>query len=236
MATYHGCYTDRVKSRGDEKSGHRTEARIVEVLRASDGPLAVTDLAESLGMHPNGIRNHLQRLQSRGLVAGYAEKGSVGRPRFLWSATPRAVAEAELPHTGWAMARSLARSIPATPQRLAEIELSGVEMGRELVDDMGSMHGEEDRVQAALRALGFDPAREDSGATVRYTLRTCPYSEAVKENPEVVCTLHKGIIRGVLDRVQPESAISGFEPRPPDVAGCMVEISTADETGDRVDR
>lgn len=125
------------------------------------------------------------------------------------------------------MARSLARAIPASRERLAEVEEAGVEMGRELVDEMGTMTEDEDAVRAALDALGFAPQRSADGTVTRYILRTCPYAEAVRENPAVVCTLHKGVVRGVLERLRPDAELTGFEPRPPEIADCVVEITDA---------
>lgn len=208
-------------------SDHRTETRIIGILRRSGAPLDVGEIAERLTLHPNGIRRHLHQLETRGLVSGRAAHGSVGRPRILWTVTPRAVAEAELPHTGWAMARSLARAIPASRDRLAEVETAGIAMGHELVDEMGTVNDDGDAVRAALDALGFAPKRSEDGAVTRYTLRTCPYAEAVRENPAVVCTLHKGVVRGVLERLRPSAELTNFEARPPDIAGCVVEITDA---------
>ena len=62
----------------------------------------------------------------------------------------------------------------------------------------------------------------------RYELQTCPYAEAVRENPAVVCTLHRGVVRGVLERLQPGAELVGFVPKPPDVAGCIVDVAGAD--------
>ena len=207
---------------------HRpTEARLIDLLRASDEPLDTATIAGRLGLHPNGVRTQLQRLARGGLVESRAAQGDVGRPRTLWRITPRAIAEADLPHTGWAMARSLARAIPATPERLREVEEAGVDLGLELAADLGaaSRGAGSDSIDHALAALGFAPRRLDDGAVTRFELRTCPYAEAVRENPAVVCTLHRGIVRGVLQAVGSDAELTGFTPRPPDVAGCIVEIT-----------
>lgn len=208
-------------------SSHRTETRIVALLRRSGTPLDVADISARLRLHPNGVRTHLHRLEARRLVHSEPAYGSVGRPRMLWSITPRAVAEAELPHTGWAMARSLARAIPPTPQRLKEVEQAGVALGAELVDDIGdgALAGAGDAVGQALAALGFAPRRSGDDRITRYELQACPYAEAVRENPAVVCTLHRGVVRGVLERLRPGAELTGFTPRPPDVAGCGVEVT-----------
>lgn len=212
-------------------SGHQTETRIVALLRRSRTPLDVADIAGRLQLHPNGVRTHLRRLEARRLVRSEQAHGGVGRPRMLWSVTPRAVAEADLPHTGWAMARSLARAIPATPARLKEVEAAGVRLGEEMVEEIGegALQSGGDAVGQALAALGFAPARQEDGEITRYQLQTCPYAEAVRENPAVVCRLHKGVVRGVLERLRPGAELTGFTIRPPEIAGCIVEVQAPEE-------
>ncbi len=223
-----------VKTVGTTEAPHPTEARLIDLLRSSGEPLDTAMIARRLGLHPNGVRTQLQRLSRAGLVAGEAAHGEVGRPRTLWRVTPQAIAEADLPHTGWAMARSLARAIPATPERLREVEAAGVDLGVELAADLGAPgpgrgdHG----LDHALAALGFAPHRVDDGAVTRYELLRCPYAEAVRENPAVVCTLHRGVVRGVLRAIGSDAELTGFTPRPPDVAGCIVEITATHAPAD----
>jgi hypothetical protein len=47
----------------------------------------------------------------------------------------------------------------------------------------------------------------------------------VRENQEAVCTLHRGITRGLLDVLQPQVKLAGFVPRDPDAAGCLIELT-----------
>jgi hypothetical protein len=46
----------------------------------------------------------------------------------------------------------------------------------------------------------------------------------VRENPQVICTLHKGITAGLLEGLAPQARLLVFEPHDPDVAGCLVEM------------
>ena len=48
-----------------------------------------------------------------------------------------------------------------------------------------------------LDGLGFAPLADARAQTVR--LRRCPLLEAAREQPEVVCSVHLGIVRGALD-------------------------------------
>jgi hypothetical protein len=47
-----------------------------------------------------------------------------------------------------------------------------------------------------------------------------------------VCTLHRGMTRGLLDAIAPRTRLAGFVPRDPDAAGCLIELQgeLADET------
>ena len=74
-------------------------------------------------------------------------------------------------------------------------------------------------------ALGFQPELEiDGDKTTRCRLCNCPYRDSVKENQEVVCTLHRGITAGLLDELAPEARLETFEPHDPDRAGCLIEV------------
>lgn len=56
-----------------------------------------------------------------------------------------------------------------------------------------------------LGSLGFSPAVEESdgagdaqGDPVGVVLRTCPLLDAARESPDVVCTVHEGLVEGFL--------------------------------------
>jgi hypothetical protein len=47
----------------------------------------------------------------------------------------------------------------------------------------------------------------------------------VLENSEVVCTLHRGITRGLLDVLQPAAKLKAFVPKDPADAGCLITVA-----------
>src|SRR5947199_318515 len=57
-------------------------------------------------------------------------------------------------------------------------------------------------------------------------LGNCPYRDSVKENQAVVCGLHRGITAGILTELDPGAKLTGFEPRDPERAGCLIEVRT----------
>ncbi len=54
-------------------------------------------------------------------------------------------------------------------------------------------------------------------------LTTCPFGEAVRRNPQLVCDLHLGLCRGVAEAVG-GLEVMGLRPADPDVAGCRVDV------------
>jgi hypothetical protein len=48
----------------------------------------------------------------------------------------------------------------------------------------------------------------------------------VTENQPVVCTLHRGITRGLLDVLHPDAKLTDFVPGDPETAGCLIEFGT----------
>lgn len=213
-----------------------TPARLLAVIRASEASLSTAEIAELLGLHHNGVRVQLKRLERAGIVERENVRGRVGRPKARWHLTPRAIAGPDLPHTGWILARALARSVPATPERLHDVERAGSEMGTELAAHLVPFPGHCARevIGDALEALGFEPEASDEGDRACYRVTTCPYADIVRENPALVCTLHRGVLRGILDSLVPDAELTRFEPKDPGTAGCILEV-TVNEKADASD-
>ena len=57
-----------------------------------------------------------------------------------------------------------------------------------------------------------------------YRLANCPYRYAVAERQQVVCGLHRGMTRGLLDAIDPKTKLVGFVPKDPYAAGCLIEL------------
>ena len=201
-----------------------TRARLFELLGELGRPAGTVELAERLGLHPNGVRAHLERLEHAGLVARARARRARGRPRDAWSIAAGARPGGHAPHAYAELARWLARAMRSGPGGLRGIEATGREIGRELAPSDGTLG--ENALQSTLTALGFQPEvqlRKGDRLTVR--LGNCPYRDAVRENQPVVCTLHRGITRGLLDVLDPRAKLAGFVPRDPDKAGCLIELS-----------
>jgi predicted ArsR family transcriptional regulator len=208
----------------DDVLNQPTRARLFSELSSLKRAASTDELAKALGLHPNGVRQHLEALTAAGLVVREQERIGRGRPRDVWAIDPGARPGGEAP-TGYAeLSRWLIKAIDGGPVDPGKIEERGHEIGISLAD-VGGHAKAETRFFDALSAMGFNPKRipgKDDEMT--YCLENCPYREAALEQQAVVCALHKGITSGILSSIDPETRMTRFEIKDPIKAGCEVEV------------
>ena len=201
---------------------HPSRRRIAEALGAADGGLTVADLAERVDLHPNAVRQHLDVLQRAGVVvaAPSPPTGRRGRPSSVYAlAAPHAVAA--VGH------RELVRLLLEFIRRMRttedDIEAFGWDQGPKLVS------GEDiEALVASFAGLGFAPEEVTSegdrrAGAIDLRLRSCPFKEAVlAEGGHLICALHRGLVRGALERIDDGAELEVFEPKDPVTAGCRV--------------
>lgn len=211
--------------RSEDVLAQPTRARLFAFLSELKRAAGTVELAERLDLHPNGVRNHLERMEQAGLVARErARKSTPGRPPDGWTIAPDARPGGERPRAYTDLGRWLARVIPPRPGSLRNVEAAGREIGRELAP-VNPETGGIDALQSTLVALGFQPTHEYKAPDrVSICLGNCPYRDAVRENQPVICTLHRGITLGLLDVLEPDGKLIDFVPRDPDAAGCLIEL------------
>ncbi|MBI4898284.1 MAG: helix-turn-helix domain-containing protein [Actinobacteria bacterium] len=201
-----------------------TRARIFALLSELRRPAGTDEIAGQLGLHPNGVRIHLERMQSAGLVERRRERQPRGRPRDSWSISPNALPGGDPPTAYSDLGRWLVRAIISTSISEAELEEAGMRIGRDMAPGVRGEDAEQ-RLYDVLTALGFQPERERNGEhAIAYCLTNCPYRDVVREKQSLVCSLHRGMTRGLLEVLDDESELIGFVPKDPDVAGCLVEF------------
>ena len=208
---------------GGDVLAQPTRARLFALLRELRRPAGTEELASRLGLHPNGVRIHLDRLLGAGLVVRGHEARPRGRPRDEWSLSPEGAPGGLRPRAYRDLSRWLARAIPPQPSRLRDVERAGREIGREIAPtDAASV---DSALRDTLTGLGFQPLVErDHSGRLYCRLRNCPYRDSVRDNQEIVCTLHRGITQGMLDVLEPDARLTSFVPHDPDAAGCEIEI------------
>ena len=70
-------------------------------------------------------------------------------------------------------------------------------------------------LQEAMAEAGFDPRfrrLDGSATTIEITLRDCPFRDLADEYRDLVCTLHRGLVEGMLAGLEPSLAIKDFRP------------------------
>lgn len=200
-----------------------TRARIFSFLVEKRAPADTQEIAAAFGLHPNGIRTHLERLEEGGFVVRSRQREGAGRPRDIWTVSPQAHPGGTSPRAYGDLAEWLARAIPANRSRVREVERTGREIGAELVS--GPEEEPREAFVDALAALGFEPQLRPRRDGFECRLGNCPYSGAVSRNQPIVCGLHRGITAGILGAVDPGARLTGFEPKDPERAGCLVEVT-----------
>ena len=207
----------------DDPLASPTRRRLFQALVDLRRPATTSELASRVGRHHNWVREELSRLLAAGLVERRTVRRPRGRPRHEWAVAPGAKPGGRHPEAYTALGRWLARAV-GRGGGLDGVEEVGREIGRELAPPT-QLGAPADALQEVLVTLGFAPRREPGGSVpVRYVLHNCPYREAVRENQLAICTLHRGITRGLLEQLAPEAELAGFVPRDPETAGCIIEV------------
>jgi predicted ArsR family transcriptional regulator len=207
-----------------------TRARLYELLSEAGAPVDTTELARRLGLHRNGVRVHLERMQRDGLLIRSRVRRPTGRPRDAWALAPDARPGGRPPRAYADLVRWLARAMRADAQGRRRVEATGHSIGHEIASDAPAGA----TLRQVLAKLAFQPqAEHGSDGRLRLTLCNCPYRDAVRENQDVVCALHRGITRGLLDGLEPGAALERFVPRDPDRAGCLIEVRPAGPASER---
>ena len=179
--------------------GSASRVTILRLVRDAAEGMTAGDVAAATGQHLSTTRAHLDRLVEAGLlVKARASGGLPGRPAWRYRAT--ATDPAPAPYR--ALAAALLDHLPrdAGDNRAAAGSV-GHDWGRQLAAGLSDHDDPLDAVTAALDGLGFSPQRrpaEPGAAIVEVHLRTCPFLELVGQNPDAMCGLHAGVIRGVL--------------------------------------
>ena len=205
--------------------GDNTRYAIYLELARTPSPLATAEIADHLGLHPNTVRPHLERMREVGLLEVVSDaRGAVGRPQHRYSLAADAPALGFEPPAFPVLARMLLKLAAAARLPAGD----AVEAGREHGAASAARHDRsipcDDALLAELAALGFDPAdvRDEEGTTIGFT--HCPFRELAEANPELVCSLHRGLVEGFVEarrgRVVEFHDLADRTP-------CQVEIATA---------
>ena len=176
----------------------RTRRRVLEAVADSAAPVDALTIATELGLHVTTVRFHLDQLEAAHLVrreVGTEPRRGRPRIRYVAASTPEEDSREQL-------IDMLAGALAERPDGRAK----SVEAGRRWADTLRRTEpdprdtGDPDDVSAlmdVLGALGFEP--QLAGDEV-IRLRACPFRDAARDHPQVVCSVHRGLIEQIIQR------------------------------------
>lgn len=236
-----------MQSHAQRMSTGTSRGRVLHTLRTADRPLPSSEIASAVGLSNTAVRFHLGKLVADGFVrTGTEGRARPGRPCVTYRAVPAEAVD------GARAYRLLAGVLAAQLSRAGDPAIS-VEAGRrwavETLTDptVWSRHDLRDpaeeeaeaaaiadrplseagvaRVMALLGDGGFEPRLSPGGRAIE--LHRCPFLELAAERAEVVCAVHLGFVRGVLERLG-EAAAVRLTPVVDGSAPCLVHLAPAE--------
>lgn len=199
--------------------------RLVMDTLAIHGALTAAEVGARLDLHVTTARFHLDQLVGGGLVESRFEKQrGAGRPKKVYAVAPGSLRDERRDAAGMAiLAGLLAQTFAATGN--GELP-TPIEAGRAWAhenvpasavppaDSPGRWLGKVGEMTDLLREWGYFPAvtTTDAGRTAIVMLDHCPFLALAKQNPAVVCGIHRGLIAGAMEQLGEPQATVSLEP------------------------
>lgn len=183
--------------------------------------LTAAQLAKQLSLHVTTVRFHLDQLVAAGLVeASFHKHIGAGRPRKVYARVrgPRpAVSEQE---SLLLLSTLLTEAFTAQTerQRLLTPDEAGWRWATQNVTGqssdpaatLGQWIAKLGRAIDILTAWGYEPelTADAGGRDARIELTHCPFRELARQNTEVVCGIHRGLIAGTMSQLgEPDTTV-----------------------------
>lgn len=162
----------------------------------------IKDLADAVNINAISVRHHLASLQADGLVSAEEERHGVGRPRLVYSLTPKGteIFPSNYLQLTDRILDQLKASLPASELREL-FENMADRQAASILPDFDAMTDPEERINYLSSILGGD------GQTIRWEkledgsyrieVPNCPYIQISKSHPEI-CTYDEELFHKLL--------------------------------------
>ncbi len=210
-------------------------ARVLDLLRAANGPLGVQEVADRAGLHPNTARFHLDALVEAGLATREPQpRETPGRPsmayRVIDGGGPTGQRRYRLLSE---MLTSMIAGVMPEPEQAATE--AGREWGRYLTErpppyQRPAAGQAVERLAAALAEIGFAPEVVAVPDGYQLRLPQCPFREVAEQHQDVVCALHLGLIQGVLAQLRAPVTADLLRPFA-EPGACIAELTGEERDG-----
>jgi len=181
----------------------QSRSRVLAALRDAGEAMGVGDLARRVRLHPNTVRFHLDALVEAGLVERSTEqRDQPGRPRTLYAAHPGSARAGRRSYR--LLAEILTSYVGAETQEPARAGRdAGRAWGRYLTErppPFSELDAEDAtrRLVHTLDEIGFAPEPTTTADGRRILLHHCPFRETAAQHRDVVCSIHLGLMQGIL--------------------------------------
>ncbi|MDN5796870.1 MAG: helix-turn-helix domain-containing protein [Intrasporangium sp.] len=190
----------------DPRTGARTPAE----------GMSARELADRLHLHVTTMRFHLDQLVAGGLVTSHFKRGEgAGRPRKLYAIAHGSLDSERSEQSFALLSEVLIESFNETDESLTPEEL-GARWGRRRVQQEnldpsrrqpaatpGQWLGKIGRMVDILEEWGYTPevSTTEGGRTARVALHGCPFIDLARDNTALVCSIHRGLMRGVMEEL-----------------------------------
>ena len=193
-----------------------TRARVLELLQDAGVPMTAPELAERMGLHANTARFHLDALTTDGLASRASEeRRTPGRPKVIYAA---ASAAPDVSHRSYRLLAEILTSYMSDqlPDPARSAEEAGEAWGRHLsapaTGEVGSEASALRAMTEAMDRVGFESHTVEEADEVRVEVSHCPFLEVAEHHNDVVCSVHLGLMRGVLGQYSAPLHADRLEP------------------------
>jgi predicted ArsR family transcriptional regulator len=217
--------------------GDPTRRDIYLFVRAGKDGVTAAEVAERFDLHPNVARHHLEKLTAGGyLTVELARHETAGRPSKRYRAGELDTSLNFPPRRDDLLATLLARALEMLDpdEAAAMAEEVGYDYGLAIAArmtpeaDAGAGHRSVRAALAtvadALTAHGFAAHADASGGTLQIVAEQCPFGDAAKKYPHVVCSVDRGMIRGMLAGLYGDTHPLFTESRPAGDDHCVATV------------
>ncbi len=169
----------------------------------------ISELVAATALHPNTVREHLQRLIDDGYVVAETERRSTrGRPRVLYSAADGAASSSPIQR------RKVQESADRGDLMRRVLPHAGTDLGTAALHQIDALVDD-------LFDAGFDPLVDEDRLTIDLT--PCAQAEAQAAHRSVLCGVHLGIMQSVLAEAGGPLAVEGMR-HSCDPRECVVQL------------